>query len=258
MNILESENIFIYGVCGRSSSTALQRILNSSDEVFIFGEHHGLMENLVNSYFCAEKDNKEGRAKDLEKLIDCFEKKKHTSFYAIATNDFQPLAHSIKQLIIETITPPLDYSRTGFKEIGVVSQASLLNMEKMFPNSHFIFLFRNPIKQWGSVGFLKSFWDYAKNLDYFLAEYERIAEIYLTTPIKKSFFFENNSLRDINKVQQITKILNLANFDADLIDKTISSTNKRKISWLENLKIKTSKAYKLYFKMKNLELEIRH
>ncbi len=255
MNILESENIFIYGVCGRSSSTALQRILNSSDEVFIFGEHYGLIENLVNSYFCAEKDNHEGRAKDLAKLIDCFEKKKHTSFYALAANDFQPLANNIKQLIVETITPPLDYSRTGFKEISVLSEASLLNMEKMFPNSYFVFLFRNPVKQWGSVGFLKSFWDYSKSLDYFLLEYERIAQIYLTTPIKKSFFVENNSLRDINKLQQITKRLNISTLDTDLVDRTISSTNKRKVSWLETIKIKSSKAYQLYFKMKNLELK---
>jgi hypothetical protein len=254
MNLIERENIFIYAVCGRSSSTALQRILNSSEEIFIFGEHHGIIENLVNCYFSASEFNHETRAKELNKLIDCFKTKQHTSFYANATNDTRPIGEEIKKLIVNLLKPPLEYSRIGYKEINITSQLSLLRIQKFFPNSHFIFLFRNPLLQWGSVGFLKSFWDYSQSLNTFLEEYERIANIYLNTCLERAFFVEDISLKDREKVQKITKKVNLSNFDSSLIGKIISSTNKRKLTPLEKIRIFSSKAFRIYQKMKQREL----
>jgi hypothetical protein len=254
MNIFESENIFIYGVCGRSSSTAFQRILNSSNEVFVYGELNGIIENLVNCYYCSKNANHEGRAKDYEKLLDCFDRNKHNSFYANASKPLETIADKTKDLISEIITDPLNLSRIGKKEIEVVDRLSLLRMEQFFPNSHFIFLFRDPLKQWGSVGFLKSFWDYSKSLDSFLAEYEKNAEIYINTPLKKSFFVENTSLKDISKLNKIIKKINISNFDSELVGKSIGSTNNRKVTLKEQIKIKMSKAYRLYFKMKDLEI----
>lgn len=258
MNLIESENIFIYAVCGRSSSTALQRILNSSDEIFIFGEHHGTIENLVNCYFSFAELDHQAQSQQLNKLINCFNTKQHTSFCANATNDTQAIAEEIKKVIINVIKPPLEYPRIGYKEINIANQLSLLRIQKFFPNSYFIFLFRHPVTQWGSVGFLKSFWDYSKSLNAFLKEYERIANIYLNIPLERSFFIEDTLLKDPDKVQQIVNKVNLSNFDSSLIGKIISSTNKRKVTPLEKTRIFTSKAFRMYQKMQEKQLIINN
>lgn len=257
MNITHSKNVFIYGVCGRSSSTALQRILNSSDEIFIFGEHHQVIEKLVNCYFHFSEIDHERQAKEFKKLIDSFENKLHTSFYANATNNMLPIQAEIKEVILKLLQPPLPYSRIGYKEISVVDSLSLRKIQRFFPNSYFIFLFRNPLKQWGSVGYLKSFWDYSKSLDAFLREYARVATIYLNTPINYSFFLENTSIRDEDKMNQIIKMVEIEKFDSSLLGKTISTTNQYKVSRLEKARIMSSKAFRLYQEMQKQELQYR-
>lgn len=254
MDITQSKNIFIYGVCGRSSSTALQRILNSSDEIFLFGEHHLAIEKLVDCYFHLSEIDHETNAQELVKLLECFQSKRHTSFYANATNDMQFLKEEIRNIIIQLLQPPRGYTKTGYKEIGTTSPTSLLRLQKFFPNSYFIFIFRDPLKQWGSVGFLKSFWDYSKTLNAFLKEYVRIANIYLKTSLKNAFFVENTALRDEKKVRQILKVVELKNFDSSLSYKTISSTNRQKIILPTKVRVLSSKAFRMYQEMQKREL----
>jgi hypothetical protein len=249
MDITQSENIFIYAVCGRSSSTALQRILNSSDEIVVLGEHRLAIEKLVDSYYYLGNIDWETQHKELIKLQECFQNKSHTSFYANAANDIRPVRAEIQKAIINLLQPLSGYTRMGYKEIGTIDRSSLMKIADFFPNSHFIFLFRNPLQQWGSVGFLKSFWDYSKQIDSFLSEYNRIADIYLNAPLKKAFFVEDISLRDEQKVKQIIQKVNLHNFDRSLIGKTISTTNKHKPSLLEKAKIFTSPAWQKYRSM---------
>lgn len=257
MSIELRENIFIYGVCGRSSSTALQRILNSSDEVFIFGEHNLIIEKMIDCYFQIDSIDHATHSKEWSKILECYKNKSHVSFYANATKDLREVQEEIKESIIKVLTPPTEHSRIGYKEINTKSQTSLLNLEKLFPESNFVFLFRDPLEQWGSVGFLKSFWDYSKKVDLFLQEYERVASIYLNTPVKKSFFIENTSLKDKDKVTGLLKKLNIDHFDETLVGKTISSTNKKKISLYEKARILSSKAFRLYQEMKKQELKWR-
>ena len=258
LEINQAKHIFIYAVCGRSSSTALQRILNSSNEIFMFGEYHLTIEKLVDCYFHLAEIDHQKQANELTRLIDCFKQNKHTAFYANATYDMSLLQQQIKEEIVKLLTVPekLSYSRVGYKEIGTTSLQSLENLKLFFPNCYFIFLFRNPLKQWGSVGYLKSFWQYSQKLSYFLEEYSRIAQIYLSTSWENTFFLENTSLRDENKINQALHLLEISAFDQSLLDRTISTTNKHKISLVDQMRIRASTAYRLYEKMQSLELKI--
>ena len=131
---------------------------------------------------------------------------------------------------------------------------SLENLKKFFPNCYFVFLFRNPIKQWGSVGYLKSFWQYSQKLSYFLEEYSRLAQIYLSVSWGNTFFLENESLRNEEKVNQAMSILGINSFDQSLLERTISTTNKHKVNLIDQLRIRASTAYQLYEKMQSKEL----
>jgi hypothetical protein len=253
MDITQSENIFIYAVCGRSSSTALQRILNSSNEIVVLGEHRLAIEKLIDCYYHFGKIDRETQQKELIKLQQCLENKSHTSFYANAAKDIEPIRVEIQHSIVDLLQPPAGYTRMGYKEIGTIDRDSLTRVADFFPNSYFIFLFRNPLKQWGSVGFLKSFWEYSKQIDSFLTEYNRLADIYLNIPLKNAFFVEDTSLRDEQKVEQIFQKVNLPTFDRSLIGKTISSTNKHKARLLEKAKIFTSPAWQKYLAMQRRE-----
>ena len=46
-SVKHERHVFIRAVCGRSSSTALQRLLNSTNEICIFGEPWGSVDGLV-------------------------------------------------------------------------------------------------------------------------------------------------------------------------------------------------------------------
>ena len=111
--INQAKHVFVYAVCGRSSSTALQRILNSSNEIFMFGEYHLTIEKLVDCYFhLAEIDHQKQR-NELTRLINCFEQNQHTAFYANATYDMSLLQQLIKEEIfkLSTVPDPLSFSR---------------------------------------------------------------------------------------------------------------------------------------------------
>jgi hypothetical protein len=254
MDITQSENIFIYAVCGRSSSTALQRILNSSDEIVVLGEQRSSIEKLVDCYYHLGNIDRETQQKELIKLQQCLVSKSHTSFYANAAKDIEPIRTEIYRSILDLLEPPEGYRRSGYKEIGTIDNNSLMRIAELFPNSHFIFLFRNPLQQWGSVGFLKSFWEYSKQINSFLQEYNRLASIYLNTTLKNAFFVEDISLRDEKKVERIFKQVNLQDFDRSLIGKTISTTNKYKTSLFEKAQIIASPAWQKYQLMREREL----
>ena len=254
--INQAKHVFVYGVCGRSSSTALQRILNSSNEIFMFGEYHLTIEKLVDCYFQLAEIDHQKQAKELTRLGNCFEQNKHNAFYANATYDMSLLQQQIQEEIFQLLTVPeqLSFSRVGYKEIGTTSLQSLENLKKFFPNCYFIFLFRNPLKQWGSVGYLKSFWQYSQKLSYFLEEYRRLAQIYLSISWENTFFLENTSLRDETKVKKALSLLGINSCDQSLLDRTISTTNKHKVSPIDQLRIRASSAYQLYKKMQSKEL----
>ena len=54
--VRHQKHVFIFSVMGRASSTAFQRILNSSGEICIFGETKGSMARLLEAYATVEHD----------------------------------------------------------------------------------------------------------------------------------------------------------------------------------------------------------
>ena len=100
----------------------------------------------------------------------------------------------------------------------------------------------------------KKFLAIFSKLSYFLEEYSRLARIYLSVSWGNTFFLENTSLRDEAKVNKALNLLEINSFDQSLLDRTISTTNKHKVSLIDQLRIRASTAYQLYEKMQSKEL----
>ena len=166
--------IFLLG-SGRSGTTLLQKILNSADDVMIWGEHGGFLKQIAQAYFHnTENPNVNGQI---------FEKN------AVAKDpnlDFNPsmltkigyswmnwygrreVAANFAGLIESFFHPPgMEKRHWGFKEIRYGGNDRAIEMlAELFPNARFVFIARNPVDViasqtalgWGSRTALGSGW----------------------------------------------------------------------------------------------------
>ena len=113
--IKNNHHIFIYGVCGRCTSTALQRILNSSNEICIFGESWNINCLLLNTIQKLEERNnelwKEEKERDFDLLRKCFFNNKHDKFYANAYRNLDETINSLKTTFSNLCKPINKVSR---------------------------------------------------------------------------------------------------------------------------------------------------
>ena len=259
--IRHEKHIFIYSVCGRTSSTALQRILNSSDQVCIYGEPHYLVDDIIkllNDLKKLDRDFKKRRdLAHFDNLKKSFRTGDHTLIVENAIRDLEEPISLLKSALATSFRPVNNVKRSGFKEIRIRSVETLAGLKELFPKSCIIFFFRDPLEQWRSIKAFGRhdypgdvFYKMARNIDLFLEEYDKLAAIYMKF---SADFIENKLLFDKEKLYRLLHFLGIDHVDESLIGNKIRETpNKKEITHEENKKILDSKAYRDYQKMVEL------
>lgn len=143
-SVKNNEHVFIYSVCGRSSSTALQRILNSSNEVCIYGEPHLAVDKLLNALYYIEQMN-DGKIDGIYKpqiqkqsieLVKAFKEKKHYISYPNAISNWNYSISLILDSFVNMFKPINQVDRFGFKEIRLENIITLNMLKKMGEEGH--------------------------------------------------------------------------------------------------------------------------
>jgi hypothetical protein len=136
---------------GRCGSTLIQRILNTSENITIWGEHEGFLSKLAESYYVLTesegmKKNFYSQPIDPSILIGSL-----TDYQAcpnwINSFDKNIIKHTYRSMIAQLLNNQLDIEKNfwGFKEIRYTQHDSALNMWlELFPASYLIFSVRNP------------------------------------------------------------------------------------------------------------------
>lgn len=151
---------------GRSGSTLLQRYLNASGELVLWGEHAGFLINMANSYrqFMKNKEvanwHRAGRKHAPLVLSSAVPVGVDIEW----TNNFtrKDFHNAYVQLILELFTRDIPSSiRWGFKEIRYAgNEVSFLR--ELFPQAQFVYIVRNPIETIASMA--AAWYEFAKDL----------------------------------------------------------------------------------------------
>ena len=146
--------IFLLGT-GRCGSTLLQKILNSVENVMIYGEHGGFLKQVAAAYFLNLED------KMIEKYImsqnvagkdphSVFETLKDPQLWSAWTNWYnQETVKDNFRDFIESFFNPVSLKQKvhwGFKEIRYGLDDRVLEMlADLYPDGRFVFIFRHPV-----------------------------------------------------------------------------------------------------------------
>jgi hypothetical protein len=146
--------IFLLGT-GRCGSTLLQKILNSVDNVMIYGEHGGFLRQIAEAYFLNMEDKKiakyimsQNAAK--EDPTSVFESLKDPQLWSSWTNWYnQETVKRNFRDFTESFFNPIALGRKvhwGFKEIRYGLNDRVLEMlADLYPAGRFIFIVRHPV-----------------------------------------------------------------------------------------------------------------
>lgn len=170
----DSFPIFLLG-SGRSGTTLLQKILNSADDVMIWGEHGGFLKQIARAYF-HHVENPNAVSKILRQ--NPVAKDPNLEFHQLKLKDIlycwmnwygrREVAANFVGLIESFFHPPgMEKRHWGFKEIRYGGEDRVLEMlAELFPTARFVFIVRNPVDViasqaalgWGSKTFQGSGW----------------------------------------------------------------------------------------------------
>jgi len=146
--------IFLLGT-GRCGSTLLQKILNSVDNVAIYGEHGGFLKQIAAAYFLNFEDkmiekyimSQNAAGKD---PISVFEILKNPQLWSAWTNWYN--RHTVKDNFrdfIESFFNPVSLRQKvhwGFKEIRYGLDDRVPEMlADLYPDARFVFIVRHPV-----------------------------------------------------------------------------------------------------------------
>ena len=147
--------IFLLGT-GRCGSTLLQKILNSVENVMIYGEHGGFLKQVAAAYFLNLED------KMIEKYImsqnvagkdphSVFETLKDPQLWSAWTNWYnQETVKDNFRDFIESFFNPVSLKQKvhwGFKEIRYGLNDRVLEMlADLYPDGRFVFIVRHPVE----------------------------------------------------------------------------------------------------------------
>lgn len=252
------EHVFIYSVCGRASSTALQRILNSSHEVCILGESRGTANLLLETiHKINEKNNsqswKKAKGNQFSTFTQSFANHKHNTFYPNAFRDLDDLEYLHLASFMDLIRPLGEISRVGFKEIMIDSIIPLKTLKRIFPQSRFLFIFRHPKDQWNSIK-VKGWWEYSSSVEEFLAQYLFMSSLYMEFigTHNDCICLENTNLYNLDFVEKLTAKLHISSFDRNLIADNVNATSKHVVTEQEQEMIENSEAFSNYLRLVEL------
>ncbi len=178
--------IFILAPIWRSGSTLVQRILNTGDDLVIWGENHGLISHFANNYTKLQHFAKSGI--DGKAHVHFNEERGRDSSNLWLANTNPPGEHylSCAKDFIESYYK-LYSDRWGFKEVRYGKKEVEL-LCSLFPNARFIFVVRDIIDCYRStktlipyeiknIGGISSFVTrYEKNADFFHNFYSKNTE----------------------------------------------------------------------------------
>jgi len=188
----------------RSGSTLLQRLLNSLENVIIYGEHLGLLKGVADSYIGFLKDPKRREfcsdTVDVEAFrTETVNRLKDPLHFSAITNGLvgdefdDTYRHFIKTLLHGA--PASDTRRWGFKEIRYgVGDVVFEMLLKLFPAASFVFLVRHPLHSLESIegtGWWKTSFD--ENLQGWFAQASNYLNYHRQFP-KHSFFVKYEDL----------------------------------------------------------------
>ena len=139
--------LFLIG-SGRSGTTLLQRILNSVEEVSIWGEHGGFLKTIAESYYKFEHKNVINNLNTKKSPINSLNYIKDIKNWSAWSNPFgkEEIKSNFKRFVGSFFCFEPFKLYWGFKEIRYGSGDKVLYFLKdLFPNSKFIFIVRNPL-----------------------------------------------------------------------------------------------------------------
>lgn len=147
-----SSPLFLFG-SGRSGTTLLQRILNSHDDICIWGEHGGFLKDVARAYFSfQEKDNQNFiiiKNKTEPGFAPIMKRIKDPVNWSAWDNWFgqKSMENNFRSFLESFFRPEgLAAKFWGFKEIRYGRDDSVLEfLVKIFPEAKFIFVVRNPL-----------------------------------------------------------------------------------------------------------------
>ena len=151
MNQNIKDPIIILGT-GRCGSTLLQRILNTDENIIIWGEHAGFLKDIAKSYFTLTESqqitNNYYQNKNIDKSIIVGALKEYRkSINWVNSFDRQSIKDNYRNLIINLLNDGVNVEKNiwGFKEIVYSKHDRTFDMLlNIFPSSKFIFSLRHP------------------------------------------------------------------------------------------------------------------
>ena len=149
----EAFPIFLMGA-GRSGTTLLQKILNSADDVMIWGEHGGFLKQIAKAYFHHVENAKVARrifgenqvAKDPGLDFNPL-KPKDIDYHWMNWYGRREVTTNFARFIESFFNPPeMTKRHWGFKEIRYGGgDRGIEVLAEPFPNARVVFIARNPI-----------------------------------------------------------------------------------------------------------------
>lgn len=143
--------VFLLAGGGRTGSTLIQRLILSTRQVLMWGEHGGILlpqlQQLVGSTH-AWIDKARGN-----QMRANFEAQSHGTWVANMNPDISCFQAGCKALLEQSLGAParaMGYGRWGFKEIRYGRTEALI-LQELFPDASFVLLVRDPIRCLRSV-----------------------------------------------------------------------------------------------------------
>lgn len=141
--------IFIFAQT-RSGSTLLQRAINQTENVVIYGEHGGMLNGFADAYYGSDLPCIEAHSvNDLETL-------RSPKMFApcLSCIEIKPFKQHMRNFLTSVLNPNPDYAhRWGFKEVRYKgARCRVFDMlVDLFPSAKFVFLVRDPVNQIMSI-----------------------------------------------------------------------------------------------------------
>lgn len=135
--------MFVLAGGRRTGSTLLQRLLISTGEIMIWGEHDGTLMRHLNGIMTEMVEWNAVNAKDQLKKFIASGYNNWIPNVNPRSGDFVPATRGYFRNLFGRTARTLDYPRWGFKEVCYGAEAALW-LEKLFPEASFVLLVRHP------------------------------------------------------------------------------------------------------------------
>lgn len=209
-----NRHVFVFGVWGRTSTTAFQRIMNSTRGLCVWGEPgEYLVDNFMDAYLQLVRRMEDPVTGDrIQMLPDAFRRNDYSVNPAMALGDWTSGTRHLEQAFVDLLLPAIPVQRLSFKEIRVRSHRTFDGLRRMFPNCQFVHLFRDPLAQWPSVQTMP--WKESQSVELFIERVEELGNLYLKYD---GVFVEDKHLGSRPHLDRLTQHLGVSNYSPDLI-----------------------------------------